>query len=562
MLIARAATFDEIHRSFRWRLPERYNIAWDVCDRHAAGPERTALIHERAGGEVQRYSFQQVQRLANQCANLLQHLGLAQGERVLIYLGQDPATAVAHVACWKAGLISVPTSLLFGTDALSYRLRDSGARLLITDAAHLAVVAAVREQAPALEHVMLVDGPARGGAPDFWGELARASDAFETLALTPDTPAFINYTSGTTGLPKGTLQGHRSMLGHMPGLELVYDFLPQPGDVMWSPADWSWLAGLMDVLMPAWFCGLPVLTYRNTSFDPEQAFHLMGKHGVRISLLTPTMLRRMSLVKDPLRRHGVLLRSVISGGESVGRETLEWARGALGVEVNEVYGQTECNIVLGNCAQVLTPKPGSLGRALPGHEAAIVDAQGQPLPIGAVGHLAFRRPDPVMLLEYWGQPQATRDKFVGDWLLTGDLARCDEDGYYWYVSRADDVITSAGYRIGPGEIEDALNGHPAVAMSAVIGVPDPVKTESICAFLVLRPGHVASPELAEAIRESVRIRLARHECPRSIQFVDTLPMTTTGKIMRRELRQRMVAPNPVPQVPDSLGDAAPLRPGD
>ncbi len=538
MLITRAATFDEIHRSFRWRLPERYNIARDVCDRHAAGLERTALIHERTDGGVSRYTFQQVQRLANQCANLLRHLGLVQGDRVLIYLGQDPATAVAHVACWKSGLISVPTSLLFGTDALAYRLRDSGARLLITDAAHLPVVAAVREQVPALAHVLLVDGRAEGTL-DFWAELARASDAFETLALTPDTPAFINYTSGTTGQPKGTLQGHRSMLGHMPGLELVYDFMPQAGDVMWSPADWSWLAGLMDVLMPAWFCGLPVLTYRNTSFDPEEAFHLMGKHQVRIGLLTPTMLRRLSAVPDPLRRHGVALRSVISGGESVGRETLEWARGALRIEVNEVYGQTECNIVLGNCTQVLQPKPGSLGKALPGHIAAIVDGEGQPVSTGVVGHIAFRRPDPVMLLEYWGKPEATRDKFVGDWLLTGDLGRCDDEGYYWYVSRADDVITSAGYRIGPGEIEDALNGHPAVSMSAVIGVPDPIKAEAIRAFVVLRPGYVASAELAATIRASVRTRLARHECPRDIEFLDALPMTATGKILRRELRQRV-----------------------
>ena len=536
MLITRAATFDEIHRAFRWNLPERYNIARDVCDRHAADPARTALIHERGDGSVAHYSFRQIRCLANQCANTLRHLGLVQGDRVLIYLGQDPATAVAHVACWKAGLISVPTSLLFGTDALAYRLRDSGAKLLITDAAHWPNVAAVREQAPHLAHVMLVDGKG-AGTLDFWAELARATDEFETLALTPDTPAFINYTSGTTGQPKGTLQGHRSMLGHMPGLELVYDFLPQPGDVMWSPADWSWLAGLMDVLMPAWFCGLPVLTYRNTSFDPEEAFHLMGKHRVRISLLTPTMLRRLSVVPDPLRRHGVALRSVISGGESVGRETLEWARGALGIEINEVFGQTECNIVLGNCTQVLAPKPGSLGKALPGHVAAIVDDQGHPLSADTVGNIAFRRPDPVMLLEYWNKPEATRDKFAGDWLLTGDLGRCDGDGYYWDMSRADDVITSAGYRIGPGEIEDALNGHPAVAMSAVIGVPDPVKTEAIRAFVLLRPGNTASAELAEAIRDSVRTRLARHECPRDVVFVESLPLTATGKIMRRELRR-------------------------
>ena len=357
-------------------------------------------------------------------------------------------------------------------------------------------------------------------------------------ALTPDTPAFINYTSGTTGQPKGALQGHRSMLGHMPGNEMMYDFLPQPDDVMWSPADWSWLAGLMDVLMPAWFCGLPVLTYRNATFDPEEAFRLMGKHRVTVSLLTPTMLRRMVPVRDPAQRYGLHLRAVASGGESVGRETLEWADRTLGVRVNEVFGQTECNLVLGNCWQALTPKPGSLGRAMPGHVAAIVDDEGRELPPGEVGQIAFQRPDPVMMLEYWRNPQATAKKYAGDWLLTGDLGHCDDDGYFWYQSRADDVITSAGYRIGPGEIEDALNGHPAVAMSAVIGVPDPVTTESIKAYVVLRPGHVGDAALSETIRESVRKRLARHECPRQIEFVDALPMTATGKIMRRELRNR------------------------
>jgi acetyl-CoA synthetase len=327
------------------------------------------------------------------------------------------------------------------------------------------------------------------------------------------------------------------MLGHMPGNEMMYDFLPQPGDVMWSPADWSWLAGLMDVLMPAWFCGLPVLTYRNTTFDPEEAFRLMGKHRVTVSLLTPTMLRRMGQVRDPVQRHGLQLRAVASGGESVGRETLEWADRTLGVRVNEVYGQTECNLVLGNCWQALPPKPGSLGRAMPGHVAAIVDDEGRELAPGEVGQIAFKRPDPVMMLEYWRNPQATAKKYAGDWLLSGDLGRCDENGYFWYQSRADDVITSAGYRIGPGEIEDALNGHPAVAMSAVIGVPDAVTTESIKAYVVLRPGHVGDAVLVNAIRESVRSRLARHETPREIEFVDALPMTATGKIMRRELRE-------------------------
>jgi len=315
MLITRADTFDEICRTFAWRLPERMNIANLVCDRHAArAPDSVALLHEHADGSVATFSFGTVQRLANQGAHTFeQRLGLQRGDRVMIYLGQDPATAVTHVACWKAGLVSVPTSLLFGTDALEYRLRDSGAKVLITDSARHATVAAVRDRVPDLQAVLLTDGKADRTLP-FWETLGRASDAYDTLALAPDTPAFINYTSGTTGQPKGALQGHRSILGHMPGNEMMYDFLPQPGDVMWSPADWSWLAGLMDVLMPAWFCGLPVLTYRNTSFDPEEAFHLMGKHRVRIGLLVEGAPAREGA--EILDSAGVMIGMITSGGFS------------------------------------------------------------------------------------------------------------------------------------------------------------------------------------------------------------------------------------------------------
>jgi acetyl-CoA synthetase len=537
MLITRGKTYDEIYRAFRWRLPERYNIAHDVCDRHAGGPEKLALIHERPDGGADRYTFRQIQRFANQLANVLLHHGLQRGDRLIIYLGQHPATAITHVACWKAGLVSVPTSTLFGADALEYRLKTCGAKALVTDRANYPTLASVRASAPDLQHVFLIDGAETDALP-FWETLARASDEFTTLELSPDDPAFLNFTSGTTGWPKGALQGHRSMLGHMPGFEFLFDFFPQDGDVMWSPADWAWLAGLMDILMPAWFHGKPVLTYRTAAFDPEEAFRMMGKHRVRTTLLTPTMLKLMRRVPGPLSRFGVKLRAVISGGESVGKELLDWSSNALGIQVNEGYGQTECNLVLGNCSLVLEPKPGSLGRALPGHVAGIVDDQGNELPAGEVGNLAFRRPDPVMLLEYWNDPKATATKYAGDWLITGDLALCDEDGYFWFRGRADDVITSSGYRIGPAEIEDALVRHPAVAIAAVVGVPDPERTEIIKAFVQLAPGHEASEALAEEIRLSVRTRLAKHEYPRLIEFVDKLPMTTTGKILRRELRAR------------------------
>ncbi|MEO5641388.1 MAG: AMP-binding protein [Sphingomicrobium sp.] len=536
MLVTRAATYAEVYDQFRWHLPERYNIAWDVCDRHAEA-NRTALIHHQLDGEVRSYGFGEIQRAANQLANLFNSLGLVRGDRVLLLLPQHPLTAIAHVACWKAGLISVPTSVLFGVDGVEYRLNDSGARVAISDGANVAKLVEAKATASALEQIFSIDGKAEG-ARDLLADMARASDRFTSLALTPDTPAFINYTSGTTGWPKGTLQGHRSMLGHMPGLEVLYDFFPQPADLLWSPADWSWLAGLMDVLMPAWFHGAPVLTFSMTGFDPERAVAMMGRHRVRNALLTPSVLKLIRQVPDPIGRHGLDMRSIISGSEAVGKDLLEEMSARLGVTINEGFGQTECNVVLGNCSSLDHMRIGALGSALPGHIAAIVDDDGNPLPPDTLGNIAFERPDPVMLLEYWRNPEATAAKFAGDWLLTGDLGVCDADGFFWFRGRADDVITSSGYRIGPAEIEDAIVRHPLVVQAAAIGVPDPQRTEVIKAFVVLAKGAAPSDALAEEIRVSVRDRLARHEYPRRIEFIDALPMTNTGKIMRRALRDR------------------------
>jgi acetyl-CoA synthetase len=528
-------TYEQAYTSFRWNIPARYNIAADVCDRHATDPGKIALIGEDSDGKTWKMTFREVQRRANQLANLLRSLGLVKGDRVMLLLGQNAWTAIGHVACWKAGLVSVPTSILFAADAVAYRLNAVGVRVVITDLANLPSVEKARLVAPAMKHVFLVDGAAPN-APSIARTIEPARDSFENVDTAADDPAFLNFTSGTTGNPKGALQAHRSMLGHMPGAEMGFDLFPQAGDCMWSPADWAWLAGLMDVLMPAWFHGVPVLTFRAPRFDPEQAFTMMGRHRVRTTLLTPTMLRVMRQIPDPVKRYGLDLRTIISGGESVGKELHEWAAGALGVPINEMFGQTECNLVLASNGNMMPVKPGSMGRAVPGHVAGIVDDAGQPLPAGAIGNLAFRSPDPVMMLEYWQNPEATRNKYADGWLITGDLASCDDDGYFWFHGRADDVITSAGYRIGPSEIEDALARHPAVVMAAVVGVPDPVRTESIKAFIILKAGISPSPALVEEVRDFVREHLARHEVPRDIEFVATLPMTTTGKILRRELR--------------------------
>lgn len=533
-MLPHADSYAEVCRAFRWQVPSRYNIAVDACDRHADGGRRTALIVEDEGGRITRHSFDELKADSNRLANALEGMGMLRGDRVGILLGQSLETALAHLAVYKLGAIALPLFTLFGEDALEYRLRDSGARAVITDAANLDKLAGLRPRLPDLRLVLSV-----GGGPDahdFWTTVSHAADSFAPADTAADDPALIIYTSGTTGNPKGALHAHRVLLGHLPGVEFPHEFFPKPGDLFWTPADWAWIGGLLDVLLPAWHHGVPVLAHRARKFDPEAAFALMARHGVHNVFMPPTALKLMRQVPEPRRRFGHALRSVGSGGETLGAELLDWGKQELGVVVNEFYGQTECNLVVANCAALMPVKPGAMGRPVPGHDVAIVDDDGTPLAAGRVGNIAVRRGDPVMFLGYWNNPQATAAKFAGDWLLTGDQGRVDEDGYLWFFGRADDVITSAGYRIGPGEIEDCLMKHPAVAMAAVVGVPDPLRTEVVKAFLVLRPGVAPSDELASDVQDFVRRRLAAHEYPRLVAFCDSLPMTATGKIKRRELR--------------------------
>lgn len=535
-----AKTWRELHEGFAWRIPERYNMAGDVLDRHAAArPDDTALIYEHEDGTVETWSFGRMHGLANRAANLFAAHGLGRGERVGILLAQRPETAFCHAACWKLGAVSLPLFTLFGEDALEYRLENAGARLLVTDRENYPKIQAIRERLPALTTVFLVDGP-ESGALDFWRELERASDSAETAATAAEDPAFLIYTSGTTGPPKGALHAHRTMFGHLTGFDVLLNFYGREAhDRIWSPADWAWIGGFMDVLIPSLFYGKPVLAFRSAGpFDPERAYHMIAKHEITASLLMPTMLKRMRQAPRPPANR---LRAVFTGGESVGAEILDWARGQFGFPVNEGYGQTECNIAMAHVPTLMPERTGALGLAAPGHVAAIVDDDGNELPAGSEGHIAFRRPDPVMLLEYWRNPEATAAKYAGDWLLTGDLGRRDEEGYFWFVGRADDVITSSGYRIGPGEIEDCLLKHPAVALSAAVGVPDPERTEIIKAFIVPVDGIEPDAALEQDIRQFVRERLARHEYPRQIAFVPDLPVTATGKVMRRVLRQQEVA---------------------
>jgi acetyl-CoA synthetase len=536
-MLQRAQSYEAVVGGFRWQVSELYNIGVDVCDRHATGEGRLALIFRDESGTVSRFSFDDIKAQSNRFANVLTAHGLKRGDRLGILLPQAPETAIAHVAAYKAGLIAVPLFTLFGEDALEYRLENSGAAALVTDRAGYGKIAALRERLPGLRHVYLIDG-AESRAEDFAALVARGKDSFAPVATRADDPALIIYTSGTTGNPKGALHAHRVLLGHLPGVELPHEFFPQNGDLFWTPADWAWIGGLMDVLLPAWHHGMPVLAYRARKFDPDEAFALMATHGVRNVFLPPTALKLMRQADRDGKRPGLALRTVASGGETLGGELLDWGRATFGLTITEFYGQTECNLLVGNAAGLFPVRPGSMGRAIPGHDVRIVDAAGQPVSHGESGLVGVRRPDPVMFLEYWRNAAATEEKFAGEFLITGDLARQDADGYFWFVGRSDDLITSAGYRIGPAEIEDCLMKHPAVALAAAIGVPDPVRTELVKAFLVLKQGHAPSDALAREIQDFVKVRLAAHEYPRLVEFIDALPMTTTGKIIRRALRQR------------------------
>ena len=531
--------YDELYRSFRWEVPARYNMARACCGQWAEDRTRFALYWEDESGATAAYSFWDIQVAANRLSNALAALGVVRGDRVAILLPQRPETAIAYMAIFQMGAIALPLSHLFGPDALEYRLEHAGASVAIAEPTTLPNLWAIKDRLSQLKHVIGVGGARESGVHSYESLLEKSQSQFKPIDTSAEDPALIVYTSGTTGPPKGALKAHRVLIGNLPGFVHSHDFFPQKGDIFWSPADWAWTGGLMDALLPAWQCGMPILGYRGR-FDAERAYYLLEKYGIRNSFLFPTALKlMMKAVPNPKNRFDLNLRSIMSAGESVGVTVIEWAREQLGVTINEMFGQTEINYVVGNCQAAWPVKPGSIGRPYPGHRVAVIDETGSEVKRGELGEIAIdRRGDPVFFLEYWKNEKATREKFIGDWGCTGDQGRMDEDGYLWYQGRSDDVIKSSGYRIGPAEIESCLVKHPAVANAAVIGKPDATRGAIVKAFIVLQPGNVPSDKLTEEIQNHVRGRLAPYEYPREIEFIDALPMTTTGKVQRKELRKR------------------------
>jgi acetyl-CoA synthetase len=511
------APYHTLRETFRWDIPDRLNMATQVCDAWAARDPARVAVKDLSGDVPQDITYAALCGMADALAWGLADRGVTPGDRVGVLRGQGAWCAAAHIAIWKIGAISIPLFQLFKRDALRGRLEDAGAGLVVTDAGCLHLL----DDLPGVAALV----PEQAALPE---------GRFATTEIRTGDPAVLIYTSGTTGRPKGALHAHRVLTGHLPGVEMSHDFLGQPGDCLWTPADWAWIGGLFDVLMPGLAIGVPVVAARMPKFSPENCAKIITQASVRNAFFPPTALRMLKA--SDARIDG--LRSVASGGEPLGAEMLDWGRGAFGVTINEFYGQTECNMVASSCAALFDPAPGCLGRAVPGHDVAVIDAAGQVT--DAEGDIAIRRGSASMMLGYWNRPAETAEKYRGDWMLTGDRGVI-RDGVVRFKGREDDVITSAGYRIGPLEIEDCLLTHAAVANVAVVGKPDALRTEIVKAYVVAKDGVSATESLAQALRDHVKDRLASYSYPREIAFLDTLPMTVTGKVIRKELKARAAA---------------------
>ena len=532
-------SLQDTRANFVWDIPARYNIGVDICDKHAdVTPERIAIIDVADDGAVTEISFGALRDRSNQLANAL--VGTAQaGDRIAVLLPQSIETATAHIAVTKMGAISLPLFTLFGPEALLHRLRDSGASVVITNAHGAHILTGLADELPALKRILCTDG-AQPNADCFHTTCARQPDTFKPIDTAADDPAILIYTSGTTGAPKGALLAHRVLLGHLPGVEMSHDFFPHQGDKIWTPADWAWIGGLLDVLMPALHHGVPVVACRFRKFTAKAAFDLIRTHGIRNAFLPPTALKLMRL--DPPDAP-VPMRSVASGGETLGKELIAWGQQVFGTTINEFYGQTECNMIVSSCAALEPAERGVMGFAVPGHTVDVIDeALAATCDINQEGSIAVRAPDPVMFLRYWHNPTATAAKFIrigaDDWLLTGDKGLKTPTGRIQFIGRDDDIISSGGYRIGPAEIEDCILTHPAVQLAGVVGQPDPIRGAIVAAYIQLAEGVAGSDALADEIAEHVKSRLAAYEFPRVVRFIDDMPMTTTGKIIRANLRAR------------------------
>ena len=512
--------YEEICAAHRWDVPERYNIAADVCDRHPA--DKLAMIFEDHSGTRREVTWGEQQALANRAANMLAAHGVGKGDRVAVCCPASPETAAVFFGSWKVGGILIAMSVLYGDDGIEHRIRTSGARAIVTDSEN-----AGRMPAGLVDHVIELDAEL----------LAGYDDSFETLDTLAEDPAEIFFTSGTTGLAKGILHAHRYILGHE---EFEYCHEVEDDEIFHGMGEWAWAAGVCP-LLGAWRLGAVQYVYaRKGGFDPEVQLEALSRNKVSNVFTTPTAMRAMMSIEDAGEKYPQVFRRVCSAGEPLNPEAIKWFRDQYGVTVLDYYGLSESYPLVGNFP-FMEVREGSMGKPMPGWQVEILDPDENPVSPGEKGEICLKaRTNPHYPLRYWENPEATARDFEGEWFHTADAAWMDEDGYYWFDGRADDVIISAGYRIGPFEVESACIEHPAVHEAAAVAAPDPtgVKGEIVKAFIVLNDGYEPSEELAADIKHSVRGSLSAYAYPREIEFARDLPKTLTGKIRRIELRER------------------------
>jgi acetyl-CoA synthetase len=521
--------YNEMRAAHRWEVPERYNIAQDVCDKHER--DRLAMVLEDWRGNERRVTFGELQDLSGRFANVLEATGVERGDRVATLLPSLPETAAVFIGTYKRGAILLSMSVLYGDEGIEHRLRDSGAKAVVTDAAN-------RHRIPdgLVEKVFVMGGAGQADDVDFDATMERASTEAETVDTAADDPAQLYYSSGTTGLAKGILHAHRYLLGHE---EFEYCHDVRDGELFHGSGEWAWAAGICPLLGPWRYGAVALVQVREGGYDPEEHLSFLSKHGVENMFTTPTALRSMTGVERAGERYPLeRLRITCSAGEPLNPEVIRWFRDQYGVTVLDYYGLTESYPLCGNFPH-LEVREGSMGRPMPGWDVQILDEDEQPLPPGERGEICLRaRSNPHYPIGYWKRPEDTEEVFGGEWFHTKDAATADEDGYVWYAGRADDVIISAGYRIGPFEVESACVEHPAVKEAAAVASPDARRGDIVKAFIVLAGGHEASDELADQIKQHVRERHSAYAYPREIEFVADLPKTLTGKIRRVELREQ------------------------
>ena len=534
MDLSRYKTYEDIKSGFEWDIPDDYNMATRCLAEWKGDRARVALFFEDEGGNKQTLTFWQLEQLTNQVANLLKGLGIQKGERVGIVLPQCPEVAAAHLAIYKLGAVAVPMSTLYGPDSYQYIMANCGMKAVIVDDSSAPKLRQLQADLPELEH-LIVRGEAVASETSLT-HAKRLSAYFDTVATKSSDPALLLYTSGTTGHPKGALHAHRILEGYLLSVRLFYNIDFDASTVFWTPSDWAWVGGLLDVLLPALAWGKPTLAY-DGRFNVSKGYDLMSSYGVTHVFLAPTALKMLAQVSHPDKTYDLDLRVICSGGESVADEVLKWSQNELGAVCNEFYGLTEVNHLVGNCAKLWAVKPGSMGRPYPGRDVHVVNDAGDRVPTGEIGQIVVRPGDPTQMLTYWKNPKATAATQKDGWILTGDMAYCDDEGYLFFKGRDDDMIGSAGYRIGPAEVEEALMRHKAVAEAAVVASPDALRGSIVKAFIELSEGTVASEALASELQQFVKVNLAAYKYPREIEFTTDLPKTTTGKINRKQLRQ-------------------------